>query len=86
MFILAHAGKAFAIFKTLFNAPAQRGSVRKLGKGHVFRSVGESIFDLPIGGATNQQPEGIFLGQPAIGREDPEAGNIRTDGAFGSFR
>ena len=86
MFIFAHAGIAFAVFKTLLDSPAQRGGVCKLGKRHIFRGVGESIFDLPVGGATNQQPDGIFLRQSPMGREGPQAGDIRTDRAFRSFR
>src|SRR5208337_539499 len=85
VFIFSHAGVSFSVFKTLFNAPAQGGSLGQFGKRHFFWGIGESIFDLAIGGASHQQPDGSFLREPLMCRKDPQTSDVGQDRAFGSF-
>ncbi len=83
MFIFAHADITFAVCKTLLNPPAQGGGLRQFGKRHLFGGIGERIFGLPVGGASDQQPDGFFMGQPLVCGKDPQAGDVRKDRAFG---
>jgi len=64
VFIFSHADVLFSIFKTLLDPPAQSGSMGQFGQRHIFRGIGESIFHLSVGGASDQQPDGSFLGSP----------------------
>ena len=85
VFIFAHAGIAFSIFKTLLNPPAQGGGLRHFANRHIFGGIGESIFDLSVGVPPEQQPDGSFLRQPCVCGKDPQAGDVHKDRALGSF-
>ena len=85
VFIFSHAGISFSVFEALLNAPAQGGSVGQFGKRHLFWGIGKGIFDLAIGGASHQQPDGSFLREPLMCRKDPQTSDVDLDRAFGSF-